>query len=257
MILEWRFLGAVVLTGVLLSACRPAEQTEPSVAIDDASPPAPDVIPVEQEPTPVEAPPADVQTWRFTTLVTGGTEAFDRLIGTNGYYELVVEGEQATVRKVGQKGTPVFADEEIQTGMGTLVSAANSEWPAAARWTLEVELASGGTDEKRPLVFDLWFFADELHGSWAAPNSKDDAHVGDTWGLVQGRRDAGEPLEIRDGAHAPCMICARAFWNCDGLSFDEPACNSAEMSWSKCEARLEKALEGAAEVPRGCDDPSM
>jgi hypothetical protein len=246
-----RSIDGIVVASLFLLACRPAERPEPEPGASTVeSRPASEVVLEEQGAAPSVEEPAP--TWRFTTLVTGGTEAFERMIGTNGYYELVLEGETATVRKVGQKGTPVFADDEIQTGVGVLVTATNSEWPAAERRTLDVELSDGKTH--RHLVFDLWFFDDEIHGTWAAPNLQDDAHVGDTWGLVQGRRDAGDPLEVSNGASAPCMVCARAFWNCEGRSFDEPACNSAATSWSKCEARLEKARKSPAELPRGCDD---
>jgi hypothetical protein len=247
-----------LLVGVLLSACKPSPSPESSPAVAEPRPEQPEVAP-EEPVAPIEHPGAagpqiETRTFRFTTLVTGATEAFERMIGSKGYYELELVGEDATVRKVGHEGKPAFDDDEIQVGVGKLAVADDSQWPAGERWSLEVEL-TGGEAKGRRLLFDLWILDDELHGTWAAPNPKEE-RVGDTWGLVQGRREVGDPLEVDNGGQSPCMACVRAFWNCEGQSFEQPACNSAESAWSKCEARLAKA-RSSAEVPRGCDDWSM
>jgi hypothetical protein len=234
-------------------AARPAasQDVPPPTSSATATPPAKTDAP---EPTPEPPTPTISQTWRFTSLVTGGAEGFENLLGANGFYELEIEtdGTAATLRKVGQKGTPRLPDAEILTGSGTLVSASNAQWPTATRRTLDVELSGNGS--KRRLVFDLWFVADELHGTWAAPNDKHENKVGDSWGLVQGRQGAGEPLVLDNGANTPCMVCARAFFNCDTGFFDEPGCNAADASRSECDQKLERARAAGSELPRGCGD---
>jgi hypothetical protein len=238
---------------LLLAACRPIPPT--STSPREQAPMVLDQIEIEPEPVepePVE-PQATTQRWQFTTLVTGAAPTHDALIGANGFYELEIDGETATIRKIGQTGTPQLPADKQLTGTGTLREANNAEWPSAQRWTLEVELANDNT-ARRVLVFDLWFFADELHGTWAAPNEHDDSRVGSTWGLVQGLQRSGDPLELTRGDDAACMVCVRAFWNCDGSSFEEPACNSADSARTDCDERLEQARTRGDELPRGCGD---
>jgi hypothetical protein len=241
---------------MLLLACQPSASRP--AASQDVPPPVPSAVatPTPNGDTPETASeqptPAATETWRFTSLVTGGAEGFENLLGANGFYELEIVGDIAAMRKVGQKGTPRLPDAEILVGSATLVNAGNEQWPAATRRTLDIELSGNGS--KRRLVFDLWFVANELHGTWAAPNDKHEGKIGDSWGLVQGRQGAGEPLEVDNGADTPCMVCARAFFNCDTGMFDQPGCNAADTSWSKCEQKLERARATASELPRGCGD---
>lgn len=249
-------LSLSLLSLSLLSlACQPS--TPPPAASQDVPPPVA-ATPTPKTDTPAPAPeqptPTAAQIWRFTSLVTGAAQGFDNLLGANGYYELELAGDTATLRKIGQKGTPRLPDAEILVGTATLGNADNKQWPAATRRTLDVELTGKGST--RRLVLDLWFVADELHGTWAAPNDKhtDENKIGDSWGLVQGREGAGEPLVLDNGANTPCMICARAFFNCDTGFFDEPGCNAADSSWSACEKKLERARAAGAELPRGCGD---
>jgi hypothetical protein len=245
----------VLCLSMLSFACQPSA-SGPATSQDvppPASSPATSVATTPApEPAPEQPTPTQTQTWRFTSLVTGGAEGFENLLGANGYYELEITGDTATLRKVGQKGTPRLPDAEILTGTATLVNADNAQWPAATRRTLDVELSGNGS--KRRLVFDLWFVADELHGTFAAPNDKHEGKVGDSWGLVQGRPGAGEPLVLDNGASTPCMVCARAFFNCDSGLFDEPGCNAADASWSECDQKLERARSTKAALPRGCGD---
>jgi hypothetical protein len=45
--------------------------------------------------------------WYFTTLVTGARPGYEDLLGANGFYELGIDAEnKATIRKIGQTGTP-------------------------------------------------------------------------------------------------------------------------------------------------------
>jgi hypothetical protein len=244
----------VVLISLLSLACQPSA-TRPA-ASQDVPPPAAAATPPPKtdapEPAPEQPTPTATQIWRFTSLVTGAAEGFENLIHANGYYELELDGDAATLRKVGQKGTPRLPDAEILVGKGTLVNAGNEQWPAATRRTLDIELTGNGTT--RRLVFDLWFVNNELHGTWAAPNDKREGRIGDSWGLVQGQPGAGEPLVLDNGANTPCMVCVRAFYNCDTGLFDAPGCNSADSSWSECDETLERARAAGAELPRGCGD---
>jgi hypothetical protein len=231
------------------SSDRAAEPSEPTTPASDAVPePVEPVAPVE----PASAPAPE--RWRVTTLVTGATEAYESLIGANGYYELSISGDTATVVRVGQTGTAQLGEAKRSTGTGTLIEADNREWPSARRRTLELELVA--PEDRRRLRFDLWFFADEIHGSWAAPNPKDTSRVGNSWGLVAGQKliDDAPPRELKNGADAPCMVCVRAFWNCEGTGFEGPACNSANMAWDRCADQVAKAQAGGGEVPRGCGD---
>lgn len=205
--------------------------------------------PEPAEPSPVE-PPVDapsVERWRFTTLVTGGPEP---LIGSNGFYELELEleGDRVALRKVGQTGTPSFAASEVLSGAGTAQPIASEVWPGAERRTLAITLGSG--EAARELGLDLWRIGDELHGVWWFPDPKAEK-LGRAWGLVVGRREFGDPIELRNGDDAACMTCVQAVWNCDGVSF-EPACNSANQAASACERRLAKARANNDPLPRGC-----
>jgi hypothetical protein len=239
----------------LLVACQGA--TTSPASSTEATPPAPTPTPtadvVEPSDPPDEQPTPVPETWRFTSLVTGGAEGFENLVRANGFYELEIVGDTATVRKVGQKGTPRFPDAEILGGSATLVSSSNAAWPAGKRQTLDVELSGTGKKPRR-IALDLWFVGDEVHGTFASPNDDHEGKVGDSWGLVQGRRGLGEPLVLENGANTPCMVCARAFYNCESGFFDAPRCNSAESSWSECDHELERARNSAAELPRGCGD---
>jgi hypothetical protein len=241
---------------MLSLACQPSA-TRPA-ASQDVAPPAASAAATPTpnsdapDPAPEQPTPTTKQTWRFTSLVTGAAEGFENLLGANGFYELEIEGDAATLRKVGQKGTPRLPDAEILSGSGTLVNAGNEQWPAATRRSLDIELSGNGST--RRLVLDLWFVANELHGTWAAPNDKREGKVGDSWGLVQGRPELGEPIILENGANTPCMVCARAFFNCDTGLFDEPGCNAADASWSACEQKLERARASGSELPRGCGD---
>jgi hypothetical protein len=232
--------GSVEVTG---RVAPPAPEPANTATIDEPG------DPIDQQPAP--AP----EIWRLTSLVTGGAEGFEKLLGANGFYELEIVGDTATLRKVGQKGTPRFPDAEILTGSATLAIASNTEWPAATRHTLEVDLSDlSGKGKTRRIALDLWFLGDEVHGTFAVPNDGHEGKVGDSWGLVQGRRGAGEPLVIENGANTPCMVCVRAFFNCDSGFFDEVACNSADSSRYECEQKLARARAAAAEIPRGCGD---
>lgn len=244
---------------ILSLACQPSASRP--AASQDVPGPAPAPTPKSDAPEPTPEPPtptvtpAAKQTWRFTSLVTGGAEGFENLIGANGYYELELDGDAATLRKVGQKGTPRLPDAEILTGSATLVTADNSQWPAATRRSLDVQISGNGST--RRLVFDLWFVANELHGTWAARSDKHEGKVGDSWGLVQGQPGVGDPIVLGNGASTPCMVCARAFFNCDTGFFDEPGCNAADSSWSACDEKLEHARTTGSELPRGCGDYMM
>lgn len=247
-------------TGTLLAlpllACQPPSSSPSSPSTEQVAAPA-EPAPAS-EPDEIEQPSAPApERWRFTTLVTGATPAYESLIGANGFYELSIDGDTAMVVRIGQTGTPQLAEAKRSTGSGPLVEADNGEWPSARRRTLEVELIAA--EDRRLLIFDLWFLADEVHGSWAAPNPKDDSRVGNSWGLVQGRKASDEqpPLELENGADAPCMVCVRAFWNCDGIDFEQPACNSASSARARCTKQVAQAKAGGGEVPRGCGDYMM
>jgi hypothetical protein len=246
--------------GLLLAACQPAASNSP--ANEQPQTPAPEQpIASNEEPpaTIVEPPPpAEPERWLFTTLVTGARPGYENLIGANGFYELTIDVDgKATIRKIGQTGTPKFTEDKHSVGSQFMSELDNAEWPNARHRNVAIDL--DGPDGRRHLIFDLWFLGDEVHGSWGAPNQRDRSHIGSSWGLVQGRRaaDDGDPLELRHGGDAPCMVCVRAFWNCDGLSWDDPVCNSAESARSKCNAQLENARASGSEVPRGCGDYMM
>jgi predicted dienelactone hydrolase len=72
-----------------------------------------------------------------------------------------------TVRKVGQRGTPRFADELVLEGSSTLALAPDRAWPRARSGTVVVTLAS--RTAKHELALDLWFSEDELHARAPAP----------------------------------------------------------------------------------------
>lgn len=217
-----------------------AEDAEASAGPESSSEPAE---------TPPEDPAATVEVWRFTTLVTGGPES---LIGANGYYELHRDGEQVTVRKVGQRGTPSFAPEKVSEGTGTLALAADPEWPEAERGSVSVTLQNGG--KGRALELELWLLDDELHGSWVEPHKKKTSKptIGRAWGLLQGELGAGEPLTVKNGERTPCRYCSRAFYNCEGMG--EGGCNSSDEGITQCSARMERAQKTKRPVPRGCGD---
>ncbi|MCH9688678.1 MAG: hypothetical protein K0V04_45020 [Deltaproteobacteria bacterium] len=100
-----------LLCAVVLTACQPALDSTATArpASEPASPPrAPAAelgssvesgVEPASSPSAAEAEPAIA--WRLTTVVTGGPQP---LVGANGYYELVLEGERATLRKVGVRG---------------------------------------------------------------------------------------------------------------------------------------------------------
>jgi hypothetical protein len=247
---------------LLLAACEPAPSNPPPAPDEQPQPTLPPPSDVIDEPpaTIVEpSPPAEPERWYFTTLVTGARPGYDNLIGANGFYELGIDTQdKATIRKIGQTGTPKFSEDKQSIGAQFMSDLDNGHWPSAAHRNVALDL--DGPDGRRHLIFDLWFLGDELHGTWSAPNQKDRTHIGSSWGLVQGRRATGadaEPLELRHGGDAPCMVCVRAFWNCDGLSWDDPVCNSAASAWARCEAQLERARASGGEVPRGCGDYMM
>ncbi|MFV8751026.1 hypothetical protein ACNOYE_10815 [Nannocystaceae bacterium ST9] len=236
-------LALVCLACVLMVAgCPDAAPTEPP-ASDPASVREPTREP-EPEPAPATAP---AQRWRFTTLVTGGPEP---LIGSNGYYELELDGEQATLRKVGQTGTPSFAAAEVLSGAGTAKPGEVDAWPSATRRSLAITLAGG--EAERELELDLWLIGDELHGVWWFPDPKAET-LGRAWGLVVGAREFGDPIELHGGDDAACMTCVQAFWNCEGMSF-EPTCNSANQATSECDDRMAEARAAGRPIPRGCGD---
>jgi hypothetical protein len=245
---------AWALALLLSSGCQAS--TSPPPASTETTPPASTAAPtpdIDEPPAATDEQPTPTSvTWQFTSLVTGGAEGFENLIGANGFYELELVGDSATLRKVGQKGTPRLPDAEILSGSATLVLASNAQWPSATRHALDIELSGNG--KTRRLALDLWFLGDEVHGTWVSPSDKHEGKAGDSWGLVQGRRGTGEPLVLENGANTPCMVCSQAFFNCDSGFFDAPACNSADTSRSECEQKLERARNANAELPRGCGD---
>lgn len=246
--LAW-MLALLLSSGCQASTTQPPASTEATPAAATSAP-TPEIV---ESPAPTdEQPTSTPETWQFTSLVTGAAEGFENLMHANGFYELEVVGDTATLRKVGQKGTPRLPDAEILSGSATLVLASNAQWPSATRKALDIELSGNG--KTRRLALDLWFLGDEVHGTWVAPSNKHEGKAGDSWGLVLGRRGTGEPLVLENGANTPCMVCARAFFSCESGFFDEPACNSAESSWSECEQKLERARNAKAELPRGCGD---
>lgn len=251
---------ARVSLALLLAACQPATSNPP--ASDEQPEPLPPQSDVIDEPpaTIVEPPPpAEPERWTFTTLVTGARAGYDNLVGANGFYELSIDAEnKATIRKIGQTGTPKFAEDKQSIGAQFMSELENDHWPSARHRNVAIDL--DGPDGRRHLIFDFWFLGDELHGTWGAPDQRDRSHIGSSWGLVQGRRATdgdAEPRELRHGGDAPCMVCVRAFWNCDGLSWDDPACNSSASAWVRCKAQLAEARGLGSEVPRGCGDYMM
>lgn len=218
----------------------PPATAAPPAATSPASPPA---TPAAEPPAPAPSP----EVWRFTTLVTGGPAS---LVGANGYYELELDGDQATVRKVGERGTPELPPARVMTGTGRLALTDDARWPAARVGTVAVVLASATT--KVPITLSVWVMGDELHGTWVHPGRKGEAKLGRAWGLLQGARGRGAPSELTDGERAPCEVCHRAFFVCEGMGTG--ACNSSNVAIDRCDARLAAARERAAEVPRGCGD---
>jgi hypothetical protein len=202
---------------------------------------------VEEPPSsePVQAEPGEV--WRFTTLVTGGPEP---LVGANGYYELVLDGEAVVVRKVGERGTPVFSPERVMQGTGVLALTEDPAWPSAR--TGEVTVTLTNASSKITMGLSVWVMGDELHGVWTHPHAASEALMGRAWGLLQGTRGRGEPAELVDGKRAPCSVCVEAFWNCEGMGSD--ACNSGNLEREACARQMKAARKKSAEVPRGCGE---
>lgn len=218
-------------------ATSPAAPAEPD---GPAEAPAPAPAPV--------APAASAEIWRFTTLVTGGPEP---LIGANGYYELVLDGERVTVRKVGVRGTPRLPADRVMEGSGKLALAETPAWPLAWSGTVTVTLADAKS--KQRLTLSLAGIGDQLHGTWLHPEDRGgEGKIGRAWGLLEGVRGAGEPLDLVDGERAPCAICHQAFFVCEGAG--SGACNSSNAAIAACDRRLRDARKRAAEVPRGCGD---
>ena len=218
--------------------------------------PAGDLAPAPVEPAePGEAPPTaqvapaqagSPEIWRFTTLVTGGPET---LVGANGYYEIVLDGDKATVRKVGVRGTPQLPAERVAEGSGTLTLAADPAWPAARSGTLTITLVE--PKAKQQMALSFWVLGDQMHGTWFHPDARGEKFAR-AWGLLEGMRERGEPLALVDGERAPCQACTYAFFNCEGSG--PGSCNQSNVAIDECNSRLRTAKKKSAEVPRGCGD---
>lgn len=220
---------------------------EPSVAAPGLRTPAP-AEPSGPAEAPVAAADGSAELWRFTTLVTGGPGP---LIGANGYYELAIADDRATVRKIGVRGTPRLAEDRVMEGSGELVLAETPAWPAAWSGTVTVTLADARS--KQRMTLSLAVIGDELHGTWLHPEERGaEGKIGRAWGLLAGARGAGEPLELVDGERAPCSVCNDAFFVCEGAGAG--SCNSSNLAIDACARRLRDARKRAAEVPRGCGD---
>lgn len=227
----------------------PSVVPEPSAA-PSVEQPAVIAAPVElvvAEPVAL-APVESGDIWRFTTLVTEGPKG---LIGANGYYELVLDGDKATVRKIGVRGTPQLPAERVMEGSGTLVLAQEPSWPAARSGTVTVTLASAKA--KTPISLTVWVLDDRLYGWWTQPSGKADAgETGRALGLLQGVRGRGEPVDLVDGEQAPCAVCYQAFFRCEGAGLG--ACNSSNTAIDACEQRMRSAKKRATALPLGCGD---
>jgi hypothetical protein len=243
---------AIGLLGLFQACAAPPVVSEPPAAPSVADEPASPTRPIEPA-EPTEAPVASSQAearevWRFTTLVTGGPEP---LIGANGYYELVLEGDEVTIRKVGVRGTPQLPAERVMEGSGKLALTEAPAWPAAWSGTITVTLADAKSKQRMSL--SLAVIGDALHGTWVHPDEKSEAgKIGRAWGLLEGVRGAGEPLNLVDGERAPCSICHQAFFVCEGMG--SGACNSSNAAIAACDRRLRVARKQSATVPLGCGD---
>lgn len=246
--------GLLVLGSSALACAQPTATTaQPTAPVADArhaneaSSRAPTTTPaqaIEPADAPAEAPAEP--TWRLTTLVTGGPES---LIGANGYYELSLDGERATLRKVGEAGTPRYEAGAVLEGSGTLSLAADPAWPSAMSGTLSVILQRG--DVRRPITLRVRVLGDEMDGTWSFPSGPGGPPVGRAWGLIAGVRGRGEPIVLTDGDRAACDVCVEAYYNCGGMGVG--GCNSSEVAADECDARMAKARRSSsAEPPRGC-----
>ena len=238
-----RTLGAIALI-VGAAACASNPPPKPRSAPAAAPPsPAPSVAPVATWAAPS---PSDPVVWRFSTLTTGGPVPLSR---DNGYYELTLEGDRAVVTKVGHGDTPLFGRDKVLTGSAAFVTEPAPQWPAASAATVSAVLEGDGVSQA--MQFHFWWLEGELHGTWAVPDPSGE-RIGLTWGLLAGRRNAGEPLELRNGESAPCSVCTDAFFTCEGMGSE--GCNSGAISLADCEERMDAARAEAKPVPRGCGD---
>ena len=241
--------GVVVLGCSALACAQPAAPSvqPPAVASGTGNAiEAPSVAPASpaQASEPAEAPAGT--TWRLTTLVTGGPEP---LVGANGYYELALDGERATLRKVGEAGTPRYEAGAVLEGSGTLSLSVDPAWPSAKAGTLSVTLQRG--DVRRPITLRVRILGDAMEGTWSFPAGPDDPPVGRAWGLIAGMRGSGDPITLTNGDEAACDVCVAAYYNCEGMGVG--ACNSSAIATDECDARMSKARRSSsAEPPRGC-----
>ncbi len=232
---------------LLVAACPTPASSDVPAAPTTAEPAGTTVEPIVETPPPVEPASSEPreEIWRFTTLVTGGPES---LIGANGYYELVLVGDQASVRKTGERGTPQLPAERVMEGSGPLALVEDPMWPSARSGTLTVTLANESS--KIRMSLSVWLLGDELHGSWIHPDNKlEEWMIGRAWGLLEGKRDSA-PTQLDDGERTPCWICNEAYWNCEGAGTG--GCNSSNSAIDECDERVGAAKNGSADVPRGC-----
>jgi hypothetical protein len=240
--------SALVPVLLALACAAPSDRPTqvPPTSGDTPAPTAADAEPATAEtPAPATTPEPVGERWTFTTLVSGGPAA---LVGANGYYELIVDGEQVRVRKIGERGTPQFDEAHVLEGTGTLTLASDPLWPGVKEGSLSLKLTNASTE--RTIDLQLWFLGTELHGNWTFGTGS--ANPGNVRGLLAGERDGTAGRDVLNGNGSPCWVCVQAFWDCEGMGVG--ACNSSNLAVEACDERVAKARAKGKALPRGCGE---